>query len=503
MAQQWEIGGIDPTPITGTSPSDDITKIINSFNTVRSLFSGASEPNTDNREAYSWWVDTTNDLLKQRNGSNTGWITRASAQDELVIIKLANYTVVESDYGRLILVDASASDVTITLPPLATGANGYWVSIKKIDETANKVIVAANGAELIDGNNTYEMDAQGDSVSVRFGDTEVNVESSHNAGGQSAASAKNLLINGNFNVWQRGAAFNITGASSIYTADRWRVVLPAAGANAAVSRQQFTAGQTEVPGNPQYFYKANITSTAAGDLILEQRIEDVRTIAGEKATSSIFLKSSGLINVTVDLLQNFGTGGSPTVTTSATVIATSSSWEKFTITHDIPGIAGKTIGQNSYIALRFRFPSTALSFVDFARAQLEMGQEASDFEDRKLGSEIAMCERFYQKSYNIGTPPGAAAAFSGNVTMTINKDAPARLSSNLASKMRSTPALIIYSPQTGSGGFVYRRPIGATASDLAATVADVGDSRFSVEVASGTNASGIIFSFHWSADSEL
>lgn len=40
---------------------------------IQSQNSGGSEPSTT--YAYQWWADTTNDLLKQRNSSNNGWVS--------------------------------------------------------------------------------------------------------------------------------------------------------------------------------------------------------------------------------------------------------------------------------------------------------------------------------------------------------------------------------------------------------------------------------------------
>lgn len=71
-----------------------------------------------------------------------------------VMTKTANYTVVTSDRDKLILVDASAGPVTITLLPVATAGNGFDIKIKKIDTTTNNVIIQANAAETLDGVNS-------------------------------------------------------------------------------------------------------------------------------------------------------------------------------------------------------------------------------------------------------------------------------------------------------------------------------------------------------------
>ena len=58
-------------------------------------------------------------------------------------------------------VDATTANITITLPAAAAaGVSGRLYRIKKIDATANTVIVDANAAELIDGSLTKTISAQ-------------------------------------------------------------------------------------------------------------------------------------------------------------------------------------------------------------------------------------------------------------------------------------------------------------------------------------------------------
>lgn len=66
----------------------------------------------------------------------------------------ANYTVTTQDTGKLLLVDATSGNVTITLLPAATAGDGAVYSIKKIDSSTNTVTVQAYGSELINDTNT-------------------------------------------------------------------------------------------------------------------------------------------------------------------------------------------------------------------------------------------------------------------------------------------------------------------------------------------------------------
>lgn len=72
MSQAWDIDLIIPST---TPPATDIQRIIDGFLTLRSNWSGASEPAGADQVAYMFWADTTSGLLKQRNAANSAWIT--------------------------------------------------------------------------------------------------------------------------------------------------------------------------------------------------------------------------------------------------------------------------------------------------------------------------------------------------------------------------------------------------------------------------------------------
>lgn len=232
---------------------------------------------------------------------------------------------------------------------------------------------------------------------------------------------RNKIINGNFDFWQRGTS--LTAASGArYLSDRWSNQTSSS-STIAVSRQAFTAGQTDVPGEPAYFHQQVIvTGGAAGSVAqLIQCIEDVRTFAGKTITLTFYAKADSSKNMAVSFQQNFGAGGSTgDYGISATTCALTSSWQKFTVTGVIPSIAGKTIGTDHYFGVVFWYDagSTYASATNslgnqsgtfgMSLIQVEEGVQATAFEKRPIGVELALCQRYYEKSYDIDVVPGTA-----------------------------------------------------------------------------------------------
>jgi hypothetical protein len=202
---------------------------------------------------------------------------------------------------------------------------------------------------------------------------------------------KNKIINGDFAIWQRGTSFTAAG----YTADRFRWI---AGTSNTFSRQTFTPASAPVAGYESQYY-ARYSITTAGDNYMAQYIEDVRTFAGQTATVSFWTKASGATSMqAVYAIQNFGSGGSGDVLTTATGTAITTSWTRHTYTIAIPSISGKTVGTGSFLNLRFDISESFTGTWDIWGVQIEYGSVATPFQLAGGGSpqaELAMCQRYY------------------------------------------------------------------------------------------------------------
>ncbi|KIX13797.1 hypothetical protein [Dethiosulfatarculus sandiegensis] len=222
---------------------------------------------------------------------------------------------------------------------------------------------------------------------------------------------KNRIINGGFDVWQRGESWT-PAANGDYTADRWRI--SADDYTPDVSRQAFTPGQTDVPGNPVYFMRisdSGIAATANSQLILQHKIESVHTFAGENVTLSFWVKAATAGQMFLDLRQYFGIGGSDSVFPPGVIKDITTDWQRITHTFSVPGISGKTIEEDNNLQVNLWFAAgsdsdsrtgwsggyTPASLqIDIANVQLEAGGVATDFEQRLPGEELKLCQRYYQ-----------------------------------------------------------------------------------------------------------
>ena len=207
---------------------------------------------------------------------------------------------------------------------------------------------------------------------------------------------RNVIINGDFRVWQRGTSF--TTGSGTYTADRWIYSFNGTGATRTVSQQSFTPGNTISGYEPQYHlrYAQSVAGTGGTYNVIGQRIEDARTFAGQTVTISFWAKAAASTTITTGFDRNYGTGGSSSDdNTNIVSHSLTTSWQRFTTTVTIASVSGETIGANSFLLFWIGMPTNATFTIDIWGVQVEKGSIATLFEQRPYGTELALCQRYY------------------------------------------------------------------------------------------------------------
>ena len=323
------------------------------------------------------------------------------------------------------------------------------------------------------------------------------------------AAGKNKIINGDFGIWQRGTTLTYTTNAGAYIVDRF--LLNFAGTfTGTVSQQIFTSGAAPVSGyEGTYFCRVNRTGTTSVSPTFYQRIENVRTLAGQTVTFSFWAKADTARNVTLNYYQAFGSGGSSAATANVGTASLTTSWQRFSFTFVMPSISGKTVGTDSWTTVYFDLPdSTAFTF-DIWGMQLESGSTATAFQTASgsEAGELLLCQRYYTTSIPTGFTvtnfsgmnQGSSSAFgwcstgsTNDIFTTIQYPVP----------MRSAPTFVIYSAGNRTAGSVRDA---VTGSDIAVGNYSVqsGNNKGFNYMSGFTATAGRAYSFQWTASAEL
>ena len=210
-------------------------------------------------------------------------------------------------------------------------------------------------------------------------------------GGQ-LAGFRNKLINGDFNVWQRGAgptAVNASGTS--YLADRWAV--RGTGGSGGTPTVQFQWG----PNKEYSMHRYNATGLTSGSFV-EQKIEasSVRPLINKQLTVSVYSSHS----VAVSLYYYDSVSAFQPIDVEQAM--TSEGNNRYSHTFTIPNVTIAAFGEDAGLLVRFHYnnaqsPLSNGSY-DIWKAQLEPGPVATPFEHRPIGTELSLCQRYYWKA---------------------------------------------------------------------------------------------------------
>lgn len=224
---------------------------------------------------------------------------------------------------------------------------------------------------------------------------------------------RNAIINGNHDIAIRGTSI-VPGATGAFVYDLDRINSQRDGTGATVTVTQQTHGLADFAGCPKFFrrYARSVAgSTGTFENFWQQPMEGVGTYAGRQATSVFWAKADAARAVTATLIQNFGTGGSPSsavFTTISAAINLTTSWQRFRLPVNVPSISGKTLGSagndNLALALSVNALNTAQT-LDVSKVKLVPGD--ASLEDDSLDVPLPLslilnqCKR-YAKTLGAG-----------------------------------------------------------------------------------------------------
>jgi hypothetical protein len=349
---------------------------------------------------------------------------------------------------------------------------------------------------------------------------------------------RNKIINGQMWIDQRNSFVSGT-ALGVYTIDRWFYNAT----QASKGTWQGIANIIPTAIGPSSTYALSFTSSsaysvlAADKWVLQQAIESNNiaefgfgTAYAKAITLSfyVYLNASGVIGTYGGSIQNYAQTRSYPFTYSIPAVTT---WTKISIT--IPGdTAGTWVNYgtsggmwlnlamacgttqsgtaNTWASVNYLSATGASSVVAtngalimFTNVQLETGSVATQFEQRLYGTELALCQRYFCKSYDIGSPVGFIGA-DGIAQQYIPVSSSAYNPSfpiTFPVSMRVMPSMTMWNPNTGAAGSGYDYTGGASWSSAA--FYNFGTSGGMVACLTGSIAVNHGIGFHWTASAEL
>ena len=193
---------------------------------------------------------------------------------------------------------------------------------------------------------------------------------------------KNIFINGDFSVNQRGLTTSaVTATNGAYNIDRLANYIVGVGAQVALGSEELIGGTYETP------VKYTVNSAASGRLGALQKVE--KWYKGQTVIMSAWVKSNNA-NARLRIYDGSNEFYSSTHTGGG-------AWEKLTATGTLATNAGQLYcylfivdGSGGSVTL------TTNDYIHIAKYQLELGSTATDFEHRSYGEELALCQRYFQ-----------------------------------------------------------------------------------------------------------
>jgi hypothetical protein len=367
-------------------------------------------------------------LLKLRNAANNAWITIGTLADaNLGLLSLAGGTLT----GALLADDSG----TAALPAIAFDGDPDSGIFRG---GANEFGIATNGVERVefgtsevvfnDGGANYDFRVEGDTNADLFKiDAGLDQVQVANLNGGPLAGTRNRIINGDMRIDQRnaGAPVTVNNSAEFYATDRWfgfgmttagvftlnrSTVAPTGFTNSLAA--SCTTADASIAAGDRYFVNQAIEGFNAADLGFGA--------AGAQAVALSFWVQSSLTGTYCAALINSAGNRSYVAEYS---IAVANTWEYKTIY--IPGDTTGTWLSDNGIGVGVRFTlATGTTYQTTANAwaagnfnatsnqanwmsssssrtfritgvQLEPGPVATPFEQRPIGTELALCQRYY------------------------------------------------------------------------------------------------------------
>ena len=266
--------------------------------------------------------------------------------------------------------------------------------------------------------------------------------------------AKNFLINGNYDIWQRGTSF---ANPASYFADRWTTAGPSAGVNNMTLSRETTG----VLAGSQYLLRLTSTGTSSYSSVNQfMETANVVPLQGKTVTYSFrvrrnatYSNSGILVIINASSAIDAGTSGTystnlayvniPLASIPTTAATSTATYYTASVTFNVPNDG---TSNSLYIQLAYNGAVASGSILEYSQMQLEIGSVATPFARAggSIGGELALCQRYYWRNTGVST---GFNAFTSSGTARNSSEMDVVLANPV--NMRTTPSAVDY------GGTIY------------------------------------------------
>jgi len=198
------------------------------------------------------------------------------------------------------------------------------------------------------------------------------------------AGRRNLIINGDFQVSQRGDYTSSTSVTSgNYYVDRWAIT------TSGVTANMIHSLATLPNGAKTKSIRVTATSSNTGYLELRQIVEDYLQISGQELMWSAWIRTN---MASVGFRHNGHTDFGDKVYNDG-------QWHYITSRYTMDEPSSGSGANTAFSIISYNNAPVSISSGDYfevAQVQLELGKVATPFEHRSYGEELALCQRYYE-----------------------------------------------------------------------------------------------------------
>lgn len=268
------------------------------------------------------------------------------------------------------------------------------------------------------------------------------------------------IVNGGFEVWQRGtASVSCPAGSRTFLADRW-FVQPS---GAACTQERTTT--TPTGAISKYALKiTGATSVTQCDFAC-QRIESIlipyikttitvsaliKNETGANLAAALFLNTADALDDFTSVTNRY---------TNAFASITNGSSQRVSLTMDVSGYTNIDNGLEVRIVAGGTSMDSASKSITITEVQIDRSTTFSHFRYRPFPLELLRCQRFYAKTFAYGTVPaqnwvGGSGLAAGSITISGGSASPGfdytAASWVLPTFMRATPTVTTYNPHAAN-----------------------------------------------------